>query len=280
MSLAETQNFFFDLCAKPGVIVSLKKNKERTLQKYFRSARDREFLGSYTAERFQTYRNHISFGILGGMESAFPVLRSLLSEKEWNEVLNQFYLKRLTRSPIARHVFREFSGYLQKTYRGPLLKKLPYLRELAEYENLDLKLYFAKDAETTHQACFVDPLSVSPEKALHLVPILNPLVELRTYQWPVHRICREFCSPKKVKKGKYSLIIFRHPQELEIRFMEGNPLTMALIKALKRKPSPIQKTFKALIKKNKIQNLQTFYEEGMAVLGLFLKKGIILGYQL
>ncbi len=278
MSLAETQNFFFDLCAKPDVIVSLKKNKENTLKKYFRSGWDREFLGRYDTERFQTYRNHISFGILGGMASAFPVLRSLVSDQEWNEVLNQFYLKRLTRSPIARHVFSEFSEYLQKTYRGILLKKLPYLRDLAEYENLDLKLYFAKD--TANQFHFIDPSFVSPEEALQLKPVLNPFVELRTYPWPVHKICREFCSPKKVKNGKYSLIIFRHPQELDIRFMEGNLLTMNLIEALRQKPASIQEIFQALTKKNKIHDLQTFYQEGIAVLGLFLKKGIILGYQL
>jgi len=210
MSLAESQQFFYDLCAHPETIREMRKDRKALLAKYFASDGDRQELARYPLERFQTYRNHISIGLLGGIETAFPVLRSRVSKVEWNELLNDFYLKRLTRSPIARRVFTEFSAYLQE-YQGPLLKKLPYLHDLAEYENLDLWLHFAEDDLNEHKWA-----TEEPDDPLTLIPVLNPLVELRVYSWPVHKMTKRSRAPRGIKPGQYPIIVYRHPTTLRI----------------------------------------------------------------
>ena len=262
MSLRESQNFFYELCAKPETISALKKNKGKVLKKYFSKTKDRDYLSTYPFERFQTYRNHISYGILGGISSCFPVIKSLVSDKEWTELLNNFYLKRLTRSPIARQVFGEFSLYLQK-YRGPLLKKLPYLKELAEYEYLDLKIFFEKDLETPS---LLQDLPSNPYEILSWKPILNPHIATRLYQWPVHRICKEYYKPSRIKKGRYGLIVYRDPDTLKARFVEANTPMIKLVESLGKKPS---------IKKL----LTVFSPEVFSALGFLKEKHIILGYQ-
>ncbi len=267
MSLRESQAFFYDLCAKPETIVALKKDTKKVLAKYFLSHRDRQHLASYPAERFQTYRNHISYGILGGISSCFPVLKSLVGPKDWNDLLNEFYLKRLTRSPIARRVFGEFSQFLRSHYRGPLLKKLPYLKELAEYEHLELKLFFEKESpRAPKREDLAHELPSNTDVLLSFIPILNPYLETRLYRWPVHHISRDHWKPSLLKRGTYGLIVYRDPETLKVRFVEANPPLLDVIAALAKKP-PLRKL------------TDLFSTEVFAALGFLKEKNILIGYK-
>lgn len=265
--------------ARPDVIVAFKKNRERVLKKFFHSKKDCQALSKIPFERFETYRKHISVGLLGGIEDAFPVLRSLVSEAEWNGLLNDFYLKRLTRSPIARRVFREFSYYLQKRYRGPLLKRLPYLRELADYENVDLRLFY--DVDRPVPALDVKDVGsvTDPTLLLGLVPVLNPHHVLHVYRWPVHRICREFSSPKQVKPGRYALLVYRDPETLQVRFLEANPLVAEFVGRMRPGRSTVEALLGALIRRHRPADPRAFVTEAIGVLSFLKEKGVLLGFK-
>lgn len=251
---------------------SLRKNPKAIFRKSFRSSSDHDFLRRYSAERFQTYRNHIHYGIFDNLRSGFPVIRSLLSEKEWASLLDRFYLKRLTRSPIARRVLREFSVYLQKNYRGPLLKKFPYLRELAEYENVDVTLFFQEDLNVSAPMKSSHPLQIRP--------VLNPHVLSRVYHWPVHKICVKHSSLRTVKKGVYPLIVYRHPETLSVKFLESNPLVHEMIEELHKKPT-IERLLKTLTKRHAVaaDQRESFFEEAIRTLTYLKEKGVILHLQ-
>ena len=90
MSLAESQQFFYELCADPKTMPRLRRNRKTTLAGYFKRDSDINELARYPLERFQTYRNHVSIGVLGSLAMAFPILRSFVTQKEWNELLNDF----------------------------------------------------------------------------------------------------------------------------------------------------------------------------------------------
>ena len=273
MSLAESQQFFYDLCARPDTIRRLRKNRAQILKKYFRQEADREAIARYPLERFQTYRDHVSEGLLGEIERAFPVLRSLIRKSTWNELLNDFYLQRLTRSPLARQVFQEFSAFLQ-TYRGPLLKQIPYFHELAEYEALDLQLFFAPDKRPQ-----VEWASAAPMDPLTLIPILNPQVELRIYRWPVHLMKKGDRRYRRKRPGQYPIIVYRHPESMKIRFMEGNRLFADLIKAVRPGRKSIRRIMGNLATQHNIATEQRkgFVIEGVTTLAYLRQKGIILG---
>lgn len=278
--LRESQNFFFNLMARPEVIGQLRKNREKTLKRFFRSAKDREALRRVPLERLQTYRNHVSIGLLGGIEAAFPVLKSLVSQDEWNGLLNDFYLKRLTRSPIARHVFREFSHYLRKRYRGPLLKRMPYLRELAEYETLDLKLIYDVD-QPEPQGLLKDwsAVSADPQVFLKLVPFLNPHQALRLYRWPVHRICRGYSTARRVKPGRNHLLVYRNPESFQIRFLEANPLVAELIARMRSGGKSVETLLERLLKKHRPSNAAIFVREAVSTIEFLKERGVVLGFR-
>lgn len=273
MSLAESQQFFYDLCADPNTVKSLKENMRKCLNNHFSNQKDRDFLKQYPATRYQTYRNHVAIGFLGTIGDVFPVIRSLVTTDEWNELLNQFYLKRLTRSPLARHVFDEFSAYLQK-YQGPLMERLPYLHELAEYERLDLRLVFAKDVPLPAQW-----VTDAPDDPLSLIPFMNPHVELRVYDWPVHKICKTYADPKQVQRGNYPLIVYRDPQTMRARFIEGNQIFADLIDRMKPGGASIRDILEDIAAQHNIPETEigTFMTEGIQTIAHLRQKGIILG---
>ncbi|HEX5037276.1 MAG TPA: putative DNA-binding domain-containing protein [bacterium] len=278
--LRESQNFFFHLMAKPETIGQLKKNRAKTLKRFFRSEKDRKALLSVPFERLETYRKHVSIGLLGGIESAFPVLRSLVSQDEWNGLLNEFYLKRLTRSPIARQIFREFSNYLQKKYRGPLLKRLPYLKELAEYENLDIRILYDVDRPVEGPlAADWHAAAKTPEELLSLVPVLNPHQALRVYAWPVHRICKGFSTAKQVKPGRVALLVYRDPETLSVRFLESNPLVADLVGRMTKGEKTVGAILEALLKKHKPADPAAFVREGIGAIDVLKDKGVVLGFR-
>lgn len=278
VSLSESQQFFFDLCSRPGTILNFKRDRKKVLKKYFRSVEDQAELSRYPAERFQTYRNHISFGILGGIRTAFPVLCSLVSEEEWCRLLNDFYLRRKTRSPMARHVFYEFSQYLRG--HSTLLKKLkarfPYLSELADYESLEIKIKYALDQPVQAE---LPKNTLTQENLPKLIPVPNPHLEFRMYHWPVHHICREFCSTEKIKRGNYLLVVYRDPKNLEVRFIEGNLRMAQMMKILQRGQKNIRQILKHLMKKSRIKDKGLFYREAITTLGCLYQKNIIVGYR-
>jgi uncharacterized protein len=275
--LRESENFFFHLMARPETIFQLRKDRARTLKRFFRSEKDREALMRVPLERLETYRRHVSVGLLGGIESAFPVIRSLVTQEEWNGLLNDFYLKRLTRSPIARHVFREFSNYLQKRYRGHLLKRMPYLKELAEYENLDLLLVY--DVDRPLETGLVRETPSSAEEFLKFVPVLNPHHALRVYRWPVHRICRGYSTPKQVKPSRFTLLIYRDPDTLRVRFLEATPLVAGLVSRMESGKTPVSTVLQDLIRRYRPRDPAGFVRDAVAAIGILKNKSVVVGFK-
>lgn len=275
MSLRESQNFFYRLGADPKVVQSLRKDKAGALKKFFRSEKDRKFLGHYAFERFEVYRRHVAFGLLSEVALDFPVIRSLVSDDEWNEFLNDFTAKRLRRSPIAHDVSEEFAVYLQKKYHGPLLKKYPYLPELAHYEFLELKLLFDRNRPLPK-----DVEKRFPQDLQNWAPVLNPNRALRTYRWPVHYVSADYCSPRQVRPGRYSLLVYRDPESLAVRFVEPNALTADLIRSMATGRSSLARILGGLVHRHRPDgDPEIFVREALAAVRTLYDKSIILGFR-
>ncbi len=256
-------------------MAALKKNRPAALQKFFRSAKDREALENVPLERLQTYRDHVAIGLLGGIQTAFPVLRSLISESEWNGLLNEFYGKRLSRSPIARQVYHEFAHFLEKRYRGPLLKKFPYLGALAHYEDVELKVLHAIDKPRPQIDFTRLEDAGAPASWASLIPILNPHHDLRVYAWPVHRVRRGFSSKQQVKHGAFPLLVFRH--EDEVQFLEANVLVAKMLSLMNGKKT-LGAILAKLVSPTRTKDPALFVKEAIDAIALLNREGMILGF--
>ena len=153
------------------------------------------------------------------------------------------------------------------------------MKELAAYENVDLRLFYGSDRPVP--APLVKDLTAIPsaQNVVTLVPVLNPHHELCEYRWPVHMICRGYASLKRVKQGRYTLLVYRDPETLKVRFFELNPLTADLLKKIQPGRLSIGALIENLAERHRPMDVPSFVTEAMGTLQLLRDKGILLGYR-
>ncbi|WP_051252773.1 DNA-binding domain-containing protein [Ferrimonas kyonanensis] len=172
------------------------------------------------APRMAVYRELMLNNVGSFIDSGFPVLKSLYSESDWQALRERFFAHHDSHSPLFVDIAAEFLVYLDG------LKQLqpndpPYMRELAHYEYLELKLDVMPEAE--HQ----QPLSVQDD--LVTTPLLlNQVAEIGQYRYPVQHAA---AHQRELEPVETLLLVYRNP-ELEIAFMAVNAMTVALLAQL------------------------------------------------
>ncbi|HCU25160.1 MAG TPA: hypothetical protein DF383_09085, partial [Deltaproteobacteria bacterium] len=171
--------------------------------------------------RYAVYREMVADRMIETLKSVAPVARSFLSEAEWKKLLAAFFKGAAPVTEVIRDLAGEVAAFLKKN-RHPLAKKYPFLGELIEYEYLEVKVrYFPESKVETPRG----KISV------------NPAHILAEYRWPVHFISEQLHDAKKLPQGEYHLLLWRHPESLEVKFMEVNALTADLLRHLERGPA-------------------------------------------
>ena len=129
-------------------------------------------------ERMQLYAQLVFGNVERVMSNMFPVLKSLLSEVRWRELARGFFRDHDMHDPLFQSMPREFVSYIEGL--TPAADDPPFVLELAHYEWVD----YALSIDTTE----IDLTKVEREGCLLSgTPLLNPLVWMLSYQFPVHR---------------------------------------------------------------------------------------------
>ncbi len=150
---------------------------------------------------------------------AFPVLRSLYAEPEWNALIREFIVCHRCSTPLFHQIAGEFLTFLQQ--RPPEPADPPFLLELAHYEWIELALD-SSDAEPPEADAHGDLLAGRP--------LLSPLACNLSYRYPVHRIGPDF-RPHDADGPPTHLLVYRDGEE-QVRFVELNPVTARLLECL------------------------------------------------
>ena len=169
--------------------------------------------------RMAVYRELFYNNVEGFLANGFPVLRSILDDTRWHALVRDFFARHRARSPLFRDIPREFLAWLEQSEaRQP--DGLPFLRELAHYEWVELALSVSTDEP--------DPESIdSAGDLLAGRPVVSPLAWPLGYRFPVHRIGPGF-MPDSPGKEPTHLLVWRDADD-EIRFLELNPVSARLI---------------------------------------------------
>jgi hypothetical protein len=114
---------------------------------------------------------------------------------------------------------REFLTWLE-TERDKQDGDLPFLRELAHYEWVELALSISEESLDL-------PGIDSNGNLLKGIPVLSPLAWHLAYNYPVHRICPDFL-PDSPGDSPTCLVVYR-TRDNEVGFMEINPVTKRLL---------------------------------------------------
>lgn len=172
--------------------------------------------------RMAIYRELFFNNLLSLLSSTYPVLTRLHSSERWRALIREFMVRHQAQTPYFLEIPQEFLRFLETEHRSSD-DDFPFLQELAHYEWVELALSVAEDEN--------DFSTIDPDgDLLDGVPVKSALAWTLTYQFPVHRISREY-QPREPGEQPTYLAIFRKADD-ELGFMELNPVTARLLELI------------------------------------------------
>ncbi len=175
--------------------------------------------------RIDAYRELFFNNIDSFLSSNFPVLRSLLNDQQWFELVQDFFAGHCCKTPYFSEIPEEFIDYLQHQRKHP--DDLPFLLELAHYEWVEMALSIAKQ-EIPRSETWPDNIGQQP---IMLSPLAWPLA----YQYPVHKISPQFIPLETPEQATF-LLVYRDLHD-EVNFIEINALTFQLLQRIEQQPA-------------------------------------------
>jgi len=197
--------------------------QQHIFTEYMRDPKNSAIPDNIESRRMSVYADLVFRNIESFIAKSFPVLRKVIHDDEWEIILRCFIKKHISKTPYFPKLPLEFLNYLEQEQTEI---ELPgFCIELAHYEWIEIFLSF-------------DPREISFENInqsgdlLKGIPVLSPLVEPLSYQWPVHKISANFIPETKPIQPIY-LVVYRN-QHYEIGFVELNQIAAKLIEKLQK----------------------------------------------
>ncbi len=187
------------------------------MARYLRDPAGEEPPAGVEARRLKVYEGLVYNNIEGFISNGFPVLHSLYSARDWEQLVRAFMQRHRCHSPYFLEISQEFLHYLMHVHAMRPVDP-PFMTELAHYEWVELALDVAED-ELPEPAEGVDVGAA--------VPRLSPLAWSLAYQFPVHRIGRDY-QPQQQPEAPTYLVVYRDRGDA-VRFMEINAPTARLL---------------------------------------------------
>jgi hypothetical protein len=173
--------------------------------------------------RMAIYRDLFFRNISGLLESAFPVLRKILGETRWKQLIRDFMVHHRATTPLFLELSQELLDYLGTTRAAHATDDPPFMLELAHYEWVELALGVSDEEP--------DPSRADPNgDLLDGFPVVSPVAWNLSYRFPVHKIGPDF-QPDAPGEAPTHLVVYRNRAE-RVEFLEINAITQRLLTLL------------------------------------------------
>ena len=173
--------------------------------------------------RMGIYRDLLYNNIEGFLASGFPVIRKIYSDKNWHNMVRDFFSQHKSHSPYFLEISQEFIDYLQHE-RTPHKEDPAGLIELAHYEWVELALHISDETISMEN---ID----ANGNLLTTHPIFSPVAWPLIYQYPVHTMGPDNIIDELPQQQTH-LVVYRNRKD-EVQFLEINPVTARLIALLR-----------------------------------------------
>lgn len=166
-------------------------------------------------KRLEVYRDLVKGSFNELLKKIYPNIYKL-TNKEWKSLLSKYIEVFPPASPMLGKVGEKFPVFLSKQKK--LLKKYPFIAELALYEWLELEIYEKED------------YCNSAKKNL----ILNPTHKFCEFKYPIPEIVESSLNLKNISMKPTNLLIYRDPNSFKVRFMELSLGTLDYLELVKK----------------------------------------------
>jgi hypothetical protein len=175
------------------------------------------------ARRMKIYRELFFNNIEGFVSNAFPVLKSLYSEQDWQLRVQQFFVTHDCHTPIFIEIAQEFLQFLQTEYTATEVDP-PFMLELAHYEWLELVVAVAQEHP---QQKIMDMTAVDADLISSMRLSVSSASQIAQYNYDVQHISEDY-RPKEPTEEPQFFCIFADFED-EVSFLQLNPLTAQVL---------------------------------------------------
>ena len=217
------------------------------------------------AERMAIYTEIVYNNIEGTLSACFPVAKSVLNSKKWQQLIRGFMANYRSTTPIFREIPEQLLHYLALADVSAL--KLPeFLPSLMHYEWVELKVSVMNDNPSQH---FIN----STGHLLEHQPAFSPTLHLLDYEYEVHKISPQYKPKAKVETH---LLVYRDAT-FSVKFIEINALTEELITLLMQETITTEQALNHIAGKLSQLSAASVLQYGLQILDDLKKQGVILG---
>ncbi|MGZ5076011.1 MAG: HvfC family RiPP maturation protein [Methylobacter sp.] len=240
------------------------KAKQLEFASYIRDPENNPPPADVQPERMAMYRELFFNNIDSFLSANFPVLRTLLNDRQWFELGQDFFAKHASQSPHFSEIPEEFLDYLQN--ERDTSADFPFMLELVHYEWVEMALSIAKETIPANQPNLDNLLN----QQIGLSPLAWPLA----YQYPVHKISPAFL-PETVPEQATFLIVYRNPDD-EVNFIEISPITYRLLEIIQEREQVLTADcLKQVAEELKHPNPEIIISGGLRILKELAEKTVI-----
>jgi hypothetical protein len=138
--------------------------------------------GAPDARRFAIYRNNVAVSLIKAIEARYPVTRRLVGDDFFRGMARAFAARNRPRSPVILHYGAGFPAFVAEFEPA---RDLPYLPDVAHFENAWVEAYHSADQEPLSLAAVaaVDPLDLDRMRL-----VFHPAARLLRSDHPVASI--------------------------------------------------------------------------------------------
>lgn len=173
---------------------------------------------TFDANGARLYARLIGYGHSDVLSSIYPYCEKVLN-RSWEKTLKKYVLMCPPDHFHLNSSARRFPQFLTE-HCSDLLEKFPYLAELADYEWLEMEIL---EVDTTIVTTEKTPLT-DPQAFVTLGPIVNPTLQVRTYEYPIQNIVELIEDGKgfrkKFRPEKSHVAMYRDPFSHKARIVE------------------------------------------------------------
>jgi uncharacterized protein len=202
------------------------QNYQREFTAHIRDPRTADRPKGVPVRRMKVYNELIYNNLESFLLACFPVCRKILGKRRWDRLMRTFLRDHECHTPFFRQIPEEFLKFLQDDWDRP--EDFPaFLPELAHYEWVELELDTSdRDADL--------PAHDPDGDLMAGRPLLNPVLRILAYRWPVHRLSPRYRPAEP--PGQPTLTLAFRDGEHQVRFTLINPATARLLSLLREEP--------------------------------------------
>lgn len=217
-------------------------------------------------DRVTHYRRLVFNVINDSLQSAFPLAFNLLKEKEWDDMVHEFFSIHNNQSPQIWKMPKDFYLFW-KDYDHPVIKTYPHLTDLLFFEWIEIELFMMEDKAMPHCSREGD--------ILNGLLAFNPEHKFIHVRFPVH--LKNALHIREEDAGDYYILVYRERETGKVQFIDLSPLYTLILENLVQGLS-LQEILEELRNKFEVEATQEIQKNILELLDKLRKKEFFLGF--